>query len=797
MAYSAAPASSASMMAFSGSELSQGGEWQSMREITRRAILDDMLRSLNRGAKEAAYRVLVLDQRATRVLGAAVRVFDITDAGIALVESLEKKRQPFPELEAVYVIDPTAVSVDHLCSDFEDAQKARYGRVHVFFLRTVGDEELAKIKSTPALTRRLATLSEVNLNYMAVEENVFHFDRPAALVELYNEGRTYRSACISSMAENLVTLCATLNEYPFVRYDADSPLSVELANTFDQRFKTFINSNSDFTWRGSGANGNQSMRATLIVLDRAADPATPLLHSFVYQALANDVLNVHDGLCRYFKGPVDRYNGQDEDPRLVVEPIPDKDSEIGACLLNEDDPLWVDFRHLHIRQVIENLNADLQTYMGTSVHKMNRSGAEPNGELSVEDLQRAVRELPEYKELIARHGTHLQLVRLCMHKITMRRILDLALLEQTMLTGVTENARELSGSALATEIMSLVRDPTVGHMETARLVGIYMITQAGIREDDRRHILESANPPLPLAVQTMLLNLSYLGVQLSTSTSSRKVKDAARKERIKAAKQLAETTTDARSRHTPLLAEILAKLCNKQLPREDYPYVMDPPVSVDDGIIAPSSSGSMTAGMEEPKSSFGSAFVKAFRATRKTDEPSSTPSPPSPPTPPEGAPLSARTRPKNGGAATARKKEEAESAGLRKAVTEKRNPRGSRVIVFVAGGATHAELAAIHKVMRTFNRDVVVGSTHLLNPESFLHSLKFLEHNRDMAYFTELADFERAKKEAIEARLKKEAARDVEDEDPDAASDGGPRPISPRKRPKSSGGIFGCGCFGN
>lgn len=792
-----ATSQSAAMAAFSGNIGQQSGEWHSMREITRHAILDDMLRSLNQKRGEHAYRVLVLDQRATRVLGAAVRVFDITDAGIALVESLEKRRQPFPELEAVYVLDPTTSSVDHLCNDFANMEKPQYSRVHVFFLRTIGDDELAAIKGTNGLKRRLATLSEINLNYMAIEENVFHFDRPAAMVELYNERRTFRGGCISSMAENLVTLCATLNEYPFVRYDADSTVSVELANTFDDHFKTFIKTNHDFSWRGGGADANQSLRSTLIILDRAKDPATPLLHSFYYQALINDLLNVHDGLCRYFKGPIEGYSGQDEDPRLVLEPMPDAESDVSACLLNEDDPLWVDFRHMHIKQVMQTLQSELQTYTGHSLYKMKRRG-EGDDEVSLEEMQRAVRELPEFQELVSRHTTHLQLTKLCMHKVATRRLLDITMLEQTLITHVNQDGQEVSEASMASEIMKIVRDPTVGVMETARLVGLYMITQEGMREEDRRHILESANPQLPLAVQSMLLNLSYLGVRMGGGSNSSGSSDPELKERIRLAKQLALNTNDARDRYTPLVAEIVEKACTKQLRRDDFPYVMDPPVTVDDGASNNYSAGSLPVNGTEPKASFGSAFVSAFRSARKDESPS-TASPASPPLPPETETLSARKRPKNGSAtATARKKEEAEGTKLRQAINEKRNPRGARVIVFIAGGATYSELAAIHKVMRNTNRDVVVGSSHLIAPEEFLHQLKFLEPNRDMAYFEELAEFERAKKEAIESRLKREASQadggeaNLDEVDPD-----GPQPISPRKpQKKKRGGLFSCGCMG-
>ena len=53
--------------------------------------------------------ILVLDDRSTRVLNSVLRVYDITQEGLAVAESLEKKRRPFPDLDAIYIIEPTGM----------------------------------------------------------------------------------------------------------------------------------------------------------------------------------------------------------------------------------------------------------------------------------------------------------------------------------------------------------------------------------------------------------------------------------------------------------------------------------------------------------------------------------------------------------------------------------------------------------------------------------------------------------------------------------------------------------------
>jgi syntaxin-binding protein 1 len=81
--------------------------------------------------------VLVLDNAATRVISSALTMYDIMERRITLVEQLSRPRQPFREMEAIYLISPTIESVTFLTQDFENDKKAKYGAVHLFFLDTV------------------------------------------------------------------------------------------------------------------------------------------------------------------------------------------------------------------------------------------------------------------------------------------------------------------------------------------------------------------------------------------------------------------------------------------------------------------------------------------------------------------------------------------------------------------------------------------------------------------------------------------------------------------------------------
>jgi len=50
-----------------------------------------------------------------------------------------------------------------------------------------------------------------------------------------------------------------------------------------------------------------------------------------------------------------------------------------------------------------------------------------------------------------------------------------------------------------------------------------------------------------------------------------------------------------------------------------------------------------------------------------------------------------------------------------------------RLIVFVAGGATYSELRTAYQVSSSLQKEVIIGSTHMITPQRFLDDLKALD----------------------------------------------------------------------
>lgn len=78
-----------------------------------------------------------MDDLATRVISSALTMYDIMEHKVTLVEKLSLNRQPFPDMDVIYLALPTVEAAQRISKDFESRSKAKYGKVHLFFLENV------------------------------------------------------------------------------------------------------------------------------------------------------------------------------------------------------------------------------------------------------------------------------------------------------------------------------------------------------------------------------------------------------------------------------------------------------------------------------------------------------------------------------------------------------------------------------------------------------------------------------------------------------------------------------------
>ena len=91
-----------------------------MIDVQRTTILNAI-----RGATQADWKILVVDQTSWKLLLNVLKEDDILSEKIANIEHIEQKRSPNRDMDAIYFLTPESHIVDCIMADFE---RRRYRR---------------------------------------------------------------------------------------------------------------------------------------------------------------------------------------------------------------------------------------------------------------------------------------------------------------------------------------------------------------------------------------------------------------------------------------------------------------------------------------------------------------------------------------------------------------------------------------------------------------------------------------------------------------------------------------------
>jgi syntaxin-binding protein 1 len=436
--------------------------------------------------KHPGWKVLIVDEHAMRVISSAVGMYDIMERKVTIVESLEKKRASFPDMGAIYILEPSETSVRAMIADFSGTPL--YGKaVFLYFLGRLPDVLLDQIKRCAPLLKRLKSLVEINIDFLAKEERAFTFDMRDSFAPLYlRKGSTSAEL---SIAQRLVTVCATLNEYPHIRYKESSGVCNSLASLFKLKMDEFVAQNPSWWYHGGPKKHQAALkeRGVLLLLDRVDDPLSPLMHDFTYQAMVHDLLAM-------------------EGDRITVHNDTGKETDV---LLDEKDSVWVELRGKHIASVIETLSNRIREIMNSNTGSTLNTKAGEGGTMSLSQMAAALKALPEYQEVLSKLSQHMHLSHECMDRFTAQSLLDLADWEQTLATGKDDGGK----TPKITDVMDqaenfLLKMKTVP--EKLRLILIAAIACQGLRAQDKRRLISAAG--LTLRETRPLEALEVLGL---------------------------------------------------------------------------------------------------------------------------------------------------------------------------------------------------------------------------------------------------------------------------------------------
>jgi syntaxin-binding protein 1 len=207
---------------------------------------------------------------------------------------------------------------------------------------------------------------------------------------------------------------------------------------------------------------------------------------------------------------------------------------------------------------------------------------------------------------------------------------------------------------------------------------LYIIAKEGVKDEDRRRLLEHAN--ISSEETNAITNLALLGVKLSQASKTNRQKS---KPKDRRKKRDDEVSYDL-SRYIPNLKMICQELLDGTMKPDAYPFVKDP--------STPGTYGAKTGSRGNLNS--GSSLAVQ------------TPAPAGPVTSLRSTKPSWHTKKaSDGGMGTG----SSNIMGTPEKLLAEEKKRGGRIIIFVIGGITYSEIRAIYELGNASRKDIIIG----------------------------------------------------------------------------------------
>lgn len=414
------------------------------------------------------WKVLIYDRLGQDIISPLISVKELRELGITLHMQLHSDRDSIPEVPAIYFCAPTDENLGRIG---QDLQNGLYDIYHLNFISPITRQKMEDLAAAALLGGVVSNIHKVfdqYLNFISLEDDLFilrHQNSDVISYHAINRGEvkdTEMESVMEIIVDCLFSVFVTLGTVPVIRCPRGNAAEM-VAKMIDKKLRENVWDTRNNLFESETTGHYSFQRPLLIILDRNIDMATPLHHTWTYQALAHDVLEMTLN-------------------RLVVEenvgrsPAGGTRSKTRAYELDNKDRFWCQHKGSPFPRVAEAIQEELEQYrtFEDDVKKLKSSmGIDNDSEVALSmvsnntaRLTNAVNNLPQLLEMKRLIDMHTSIATGILNFIKSRRLDTFFELEEKI----------MSRQTLDRSVLETISDPDCGTPEDKlRLAIIYYI----------------------------------------------------------------------------------------------------------------------------------------------------------------------------------------------------------------------------------------------------------------------------------------------------------------------------------